>query len=89
MSWGYICLKGCFAGLIFGEENRLGLTGNKNSLKHYENSLKKLITANTNSPRAYIREGLLSEGFLRLRFGGGGGGALFLGGLLSEFYGMI
>ena len=26
--------------------------------------------ANTNSPRAYNREGLLSEGFLRLRFGG-------------------
>ena len=27
-------------------------------------------TASTNSPWAYIREGLLSEGFLRLRFGG-------------------
>ena len=48
-------------------------------------------TASTNSPWAYIWEGLLSEGFLRLRFGGiifrrayfGGGG----GGLLSEFYG--
>ena len=39
----------------------------KNSLKHYENSPK---TASTNSPWAYIREGLLSEGFLRLRFGG-------------------
>ena len=33
-------------------------------------------TASTNSPRAYIREGLLSEGFLRLRFGG-----LYSGGL--------
>ena len=33
---------------------------NKNSLK----------TATTNSPWAYLREGLLSEGFLRLRFGG-------------------
>ena len=49
-------------------------------------------TASTNCPWAYIREGLLSEGYLRLRFGGlifgrtsfgrGGGG----GGLLSEFY---
>ena len=27
-------------------------------------------TASTNSPWAYIREGLLSEGYLRLRFGG-------------------
>ena len=43
---------------------------NKNSLKHYENSLKQLKTASTNSPWAYIRKGLLSEGFLRLRFGG-------------------
>ena len=56
---------------------------NKNSLKHYENSLKQLKTASANSPWAYIREGLLSEGFLRLRFGGlifreG----LFLGGLI-------
>ena len=49
-------------------------------------------TASTNSPWAYIREGVLSEGHLRLRFGGlifgrtyfGGRGG---GGLLSEFYG--
>ena len=52
-------------------------------------------TASTNSPWAYIWEGLLSEGFLQLRLigglfsgglilGGGGGG----GGLLSEFYSM-
>ena len=27
-------------------------------------------TASTNSPWAYIREGVLSEGYLRLRFGG-------------------
>ena len=66
---------------------------NKKRLKHYENSLKQLKTASTNSPWAYIREGLLSEGFLGLRFGGlifgrayfGGGG----GGLLSEFYGYL
>ena len=43
---------------------------NKNSLKHYENSLKQLKTTNANSPWAYILEGLLSEGFLRLRFAG-------------------
>ena len=42
-------------------------------------------TASTNSQWAYIREGLLSEGFVRLRFGGlnflffGGGGALIIG----------
>ena len=47
-------------------------------------------TASTNSPWAYIREGLLSEGYLRLRIEGliflfiGGGG----GGLLSAFYGI-
>ena len=35
--------------------------------------------SNSNSPWAYIREGLLSEGFLRLRFGGGG---LFSGGFI-------
>ena len=40
-----------------------------NSLKHYENSLKQLKTAGTNNPWAYIPEGLLSEGFLRLRSG--------------------
>ena len=43
---------------------------NKNSPKHYEDSLKQLKTAGTESPWAYIREGLLSEGFLRLRFEG-------------------
>ena len=42
---------------------------NKNSLKH-EKSLKKLKTTNPNSPWAYIREGLLSEQFFRLRFVG-------------------
>ena len=43
---------------------------NKNSLIHCKNSLKQLKTANANSPWAYIREGSLSEGFLRLRFRG-------------------
>ena len=55
-------------------------------------SLKQPKTASTDSLWACIREGLLSEGFLRPRFGGGGGAYfwegffLFLGrgGLLSE-----
>ena len=58
---------------------KMGWVDNKNSLEHYENSLKQLKTASTNSLWAYIREGLLSEGLLRLRFGGGG---LFSGGLI-------
>ena len=41
--------------------------------------------AGSNSPWAYIREGLLTEGHLRLRFGGGGGGGLFSGGLIYLF----
>ena len=53
---------------------------NKNSLKQRALTVHGLITI--------IREGLLSEGFLRLRFGGLiFGRAYFLGGLLSEFYG--
>ena len=68
---------------------------NKNSLKHYESSLKQLKTASTNSPWAYIWEGLLPEGFLRLRFGGlifgrayffvlvGGGGVII--GILQHY----
>ena len=56
-------------------------------------------TASINSPWAYIREGLLSEGDLRLRFGGlilGRAYFLFfiyffmgVGGLLSKFYGNL
>ena len=72
-------LMGLFSGeLIFGGayywkgfcvSKWVGLD-NKNSLKHYENSPKQIKTACTKSLWAYIREGLLSEGFLRLRFGG-------------------
>ena len=43
--------------------------GNKNNLKHDENSLKQL-QLHHKRPWAYIRKGLLSEGFLRLRFWG-------------------
>ena len=46
-------------------------------------------TASTNSPWAYVWEGLLSEGFLCLRFEGFiFRGAYFWGGL-SEFYGNL
>ena len=47
---------------------------NKNSLTHYENSLKHLETASTNSPWAYIR----------------GGGGLIIGGIFaSENWGLF
>ena len=50
----------------------------------FQNGLDLTIkTASSNSPWAYIWEGLLSEGYLRLRFGGGGlfsGGFIFLRG---------
>ena len=70
----------------FGVSKWVGLE-NKNSLKHYENSLKQLKIASTNSPWSYIREGLLSEGFLRRAFFWGGG--LGVGGGLSEFCGIL
>ena len=92
-------LLGLFSGeLIFGGayywkefcvSKWVGLD-NKNSVKHYENSLKTIKTSNPISPWAYIREGLLSKGFLRFRFGGLiFGRAYFWGGLLSEFYGIL
>ena len=66
---------------------KMGWLDNKNSLKHYENSLKQLKTANTNSPWAYIREGLLAEGFMGLRFGGLNFERAYFWRGLSEFYG--
>ena len=54
----------------------------KNTLKHHRNSQKQLKTVSTNSAWAYIRESLLSEGFLHLRFG-----CLFLGGLFLGGWG--
>ena len=65
--------EGLFIGRNFAFQNGLGST---------------IKTASTNSPWAYIREGLLSEGFVRLRFGGlilgrayfgGEGGGLIIG----------
>ena len=61
---------------------KMGWAYLKNSLKHYENNLKWLKTAGTNSS---IPVGLLSEGNLRLKFGGLiFGRAYFWRGFLSE-----
>ena len=78
-------LLGLFSGELiiggnFAFQNGLGLT---------------IKAASTNSPWTYLREGLLSEGFVRLRFGGlifcrahffffGGGGSYY-----REFYGIL
>ena len=83
-SWAYICSKGFLLSLFSGSLlSRLIIGGaycwreicvskwvgidNKNSLNTKKNRLKK---ANSNSPWAYFRKGLLSEGYLRLSFGG-------------------
>ena len=48
------------------------------------NSLKQLKTGNHNKPWSYIGEGLLLEGYLRLRFGGLiFGGAYFWGPIIG------
>ena len=44
-------------------QNGLALD-NQNSLKHEDNSLKHLQTANLNSLWAYIREGVFLEGLI-------------------------
>ena len=70
---GSLILEGLIVGGSFAFQNGLNLT---------------MKTASTNSPWAYIREGLLSEEYLRLRLGGlfiylffffwgGGGGAYY------------
>ena len=74
--WAY------FRGSLFSEGLIIG--GNFASQNGLDLAIK---TASTNSPWAYIREGLLSEGYLRLRFGGllsgglsfGWGGGLIIG----------
>ena len=86
----------------FALQNRLDLII-KTALGTKTTAKKQLIKANPKSPWGYIREGLLTEGFLRLRFGGFFSGGLFFGGeglfsegkwgggggLLSEFYGTL
>ena len=71
-------MEGHIIGRNFAFQNGLGLT---------------IKTASTNSPWAYIHEGLLWKGFVHLRFGGLiFGRSLFFfwgGGLLSEFYGTL
>ena len=58
-------LVGLFSGSLFSEGLIIG--GNF----AFPNGLGLTIkTANSNCPWAYIREGWLSEGYLRLRFGG-------------------
>ena len=63
--------RGLIIGRNFAFQNGLGLT-----IKTAKNTRKTPQTACTISPCAYFREGLLSEGFVHLRFGG-----LFSGGL--------
>ena len=83
MPWAYVCSKvlfcwAYFRGSLFSEGLIIG--GNF----AFQNGLDVTIkTASTNSPWACIREGLLSEGYLRLRFGGG---AYFRQGLLLLFF---
>ena len=80
-------LRAYFRGSLFSEGHIIG----RNFA--FQNGLGLTIkTANCNLPWAYIRDGLLSEGYLRLRFWG----AYFWeglfwegGGLLSEFYGRV
>ena len=88
--WAYFRGSLFSQGVIIGgnftfqnSQNGLDLTIKK-GLKHEDNSLQLLKTANLNSPWFYIREGLLLEGDLRPRLGGGGGGAYFRDSLFLE-----
>ena len=88
--WAYICSKSFLLGFFWGELifgrayywrefciSKWDGLDNKNSWKHQNNSLRWLKTSNHNSPWAYIQVGLLLQGYLHLRFGGGGGEAYF------------
>ena len=90
-SRGRLFSDGLVIGRNFAFQNKLSLT-----IKTTKNTQ---ITASINSSWAYIREDVLSEGYLRLRFGGLTLFYLFIyfylfiiffffwgGGLLSEFY---
>ena len=55
---GSLFSEGLIIGRNFAFQNEFGLT---------------IKTADSNSPWAYIREGLLSEGYLRPRLAGAGG----------------
>ena len=69
--WGGLFSEGLIIGRNFAFQNGLGLTITEKP-KTLRKQLKQPKTASTNSPWAYIREGLLSEGYLLLRFGEGG-----------------
>ena len=62
---GNLFSEGIIIGRNFASQNGLGLT-----IKLPKTLRKQPKTATTNRVWAYIRKGLLSEGFLRLRFGG-------------------
>ena len=69
-----LILEGLIIGGNFAFQNGLGLT---------------IRTVNSYSLWAYIREGLLSEGYLRLRFGRLILGRAYFWDGLSEFYGIL
>ena len=61
--------EGLIIGRNFAFQNGFGLSI-KTAINTKDNNVKQLKTAKTNSPWAYIWEGLLSGGYLQLRFGG-------------------
>ena len=83
--------EGLIIGRNFAFQNGLGLTikqkkTKEKTLKHYENGLKQLAL----TVHGLLFGSLLSEVFLRLRFGGLiFGRSYFWGSLLSELYGII
>ena len=84
---GELIYGGAYYWNVFCVSNGVGFD-NKTIVKHYKNGQNQLKTASTNSPRAYIWQGLLSEGFSCLRFGGLFSGGIIFGVLLSEFCGI-
>ena len=67
--FGGFIFRGAYDGRGFCVSICVGLD-NKNNEKHKDDNLNQCKTANPNRSWAYIWEGLLSEGYLRLRFGG-------------------
>ena len=79
LSEGYLRLR--FGGLIFGRAFFFFFEGGGAYCRNFTVLRKYPKTTNPYSAWAYIREGLLSEGYLRLTFGGGG--CLLSGGRIS------
>ena len=85
---GSLFSEGLIIGRNFAFQNGFGLTIKTAQHTAITNSLKQLKTVSTNSPWAYIREGLFSEGlvfFLCFLGGGGGGGGEGGGGYYRNF----